>query len=416
MLLLSISNLAGFAALMIFSLVGPKKKLILLVIVLAVGLAFLVKNHLRKVIILEYILALIVAVQLGFYIGNNINFSTKWKQLPDDISEATFSKKPNVYIIQPDGYANPSILKKEPYNIDNSEFESFLTENDFKIYPNFRSNYSNTITSNSSLFAMNHHYYKNPKPNTKEPYGLRKSISDNNAVLSIFNNNNYKTSLIIESSYLIVNRPKMAYDYSSIDYDELSFLSRGFDLSKNSLKQMQRAIEENKNQSNFYFIEKILPGHISVSKNNSKGKDEERKTYMEKIGKANVWLQEIITLITREDPNSLIVIVADHGGFVGLNATSERYKKITDQDLINSIFTSMLAIKWPNNEAPHFDGELKTNVNLFRILFSYLAENDTYLNYLEKDKSFLIVGEDAPFGVYEVIDGNGAVVFNKVSF
>lgn len=415
-LLLTLSNLVGFAAFITFSMVGPKKKLILLIVILSIGLAFLLKKHLSKVLLVEYLLAIIVGVQLTHYVTNNINFSSEWKQLPDDISEATFTKKPNVYIIQPDGYANPSSLKKEPYNIDNSNFERFLTENDFKIYPNFRSNYSNTITSNSSLFAMKHHYYKNPKPNSNEPFGLRKSIASNNAVVSIFNNNNYKTSLIIESPYVIVNRPTLGYDYCSISYKELSFLSRGFDMVVNSLDEMEMVLEENKNQINFYFIEKIIPGHISVTKNQSKGKEEERKIYIEDFENANLWLREMITLITENDPSALVIIIADHGGYVGLNYTGERRKKITDPELINSMFTSMLAIKWPNNEAPSFDGELKTNVNLFRVLFSYLAENDAYLNHLENDDSFLIVTEDAPFGVYKVIDGNGNIVFKNISF
>ena len=59
---------------------------------------------------------------------------------------------------------------------------------------------------------------------------------------------------------------------------------------------------------------------------------------------------------------------------------------------------------------------MKTNVNLFRVLFSYLAEDKTYLNNYEKDESFLIVDEDAPFGVYKVIDENGKVDFKKVDF
>tara|TARA_R110000823_G_scaffold315579_1_gene448321 strand:+ start:104259 stop:105722 length:1464 start_codon:yes stop_codon:yes gene_type:complete len=415
-LLLTFSNVVGFAALLTYSIIGPVKKIILLVMILMFGFSFLLKKHLNKVIILEYILALIVAIQLAVYVGNNINLSSGWKQLPDNISEVTFKKRPNVYIIQPDGYANANTLKSEPYHIDNSNFESFLIEKDFKIYPNFRSNYTNTITSNSSMFAMKHHYYKNPKGNTKEAYGLRKSIASNNVVVSVFNKNNYKTSLIIEFPYIIVNRPTLGYDYCSIPYKELSFLSRGFDMAVNSLDEMKKAIKENKNQANFYFIEKILPGHISVTKNQSKGKEEERKVYVENFEKANLWLREMIALITKNDPSALVVIVADHGGYVGLNYTSERHKKITDPKLINSIFASTLAIKWPDNETPRFDDKLKTNVNLFRVLFSYLAEDKTYLNNYEKDESFLIVDEDAPFGVYKVIDENGKVDFKKVDF
>ncbi len=413
-LLLSISNIVGFASLLTFSILGPKKKLILLVIILVFGLAFLLKKHLKKVVLLQYILALIVAFQLGFYIVNNLNFSTAWKQLPDNIEEASFKKKPNVYIIQPDGYANAGTLKGPPYNFDNSAFENFLTEKNFKIYPNFRSNYSNTVTSNSSMFAMKHHYYKNPKPSSREAHGLRKSIAGNNAVISIFNNNNYKTSLLIESPYIIVNRPKLAYDYCSIPYSELSYLSRGFDMNVDVTVELEKAIKANKNESNFYFVEKILPGHIPVPKSESEGKEIERENYLDNLEKANVWLTQMVNLITENDPSALVVIVADHGGYVGFNYTGELKRKVTDPSLVNSIFASTLAIRWPNNEVPEFDSKLKTNVNLFRVLISYLSQNETYLLPKEKDASFLIVEEDTPFGVYKVIEGNGGITFEKV--
>ncbi len=413
-LLLTISNIVGFASLLTFSILGPKKKLILLVIVLVFGLAFLLKKHLKKVVLLQYLLALIVAIQLGFYIVNNLNFSTEWKQLPDTITEATFKKKPNVYIIQPDGYANASTLKNAPYNFDNSEFEGFLKENNFKIYPNFRSNYSNTVTTNSSMFAMKHHYYKNPKPSSREAHGLRKSIASNNAVVSVFNNNGYKTSLLIESPYIIVNRPELGYDYSSIPYSELSYLSRGFDMNVDVYVELEKAIKTNKNGPNFYFVEKILPGHIPVPKSESEGKEKERERYIANLEKANVWLEQMVSLITKNDPSALIVIVADHGGYVGFNYTGELKRKVTDASLINSIFASTLAIRWPNNEVPDFDTKLKTNVNLFRIIFSYLSKNETYLQHLEKDASFLIVEEDTPFGVYKVIDEDSGFSFDKV--
>ena len=74
----------------------------------------------------------------------------------------------------------------------------------------------------------------------------------------------------------------------------------------------------------------------------------------------------------------------------------------------------MLAIKWPDDQAPEFDNELRSNVNLFRVLISYLSEDPSYLDHLEADSSFLIINEGAPFGVYEVIDDSGAAVFNII--
>jgi hypothetical protein len=77
------------------------------------------------------------------------------------------------------------------------------------------------------------------------------------------------------------------------------------------------------------------------------------------------------------------------------------------------VFSSALAIKWPNNDVPEYDDRLKSSVNLFRVLFSYLSEEDSYLQHLQEDKSYLIIEEGAPNGVYEVIDEAGAVNFEE---
>ena len=74
----------------------------------------------------------------------------------------------------------------------------------------------------------------------------------------------------------------------------------------------------------------------------------------------------------------------------------------------------MLAIKWPNGEAPEMDSKLKSCVNVFRVLFSYLGNDQKYLQHLEKDGSYLIIKEGAEPGVYEYIDDSGNIVFKKV--
>ena len=59
--------------------------------------------------------------------------------------------------------------------------------------------------------------------------------------------------------------------------------------------------------------------------------------------------------------------------------------------------------------------ELKTNVNLFRILIAYLSGNETLLKHKEPDKSYIVIKEGAPFGVYEYIDDDYKNTFKKYS-
>lgn len=411
--LLAVLNFCFFTFLLVYSIYGFKKKILAFAIILAFILGICFYKYLRKIIVFQYLLAFIMLVNFSQSLYGYLTYSSLWQEQPDTIESVVFKKKPNIYLIQPDGYANFSELKGRNYNFDNTDFETFLTNNSFKLYDGFRSNYYSTLSSNSSLFTMKHHYYYNARSYKNELYNSREIIAGKNPVISVFKNNNYKTFLLLEHPYLLVNRPEIGYDYCNIDYKELSFLSKGFDIDRDLVDDLETVInDQNNKEGNFYFIEKIAPGHVAVFDSTNSKKEEERIKYLNKLKEANIWLKEIIQLILNKDNNCVIIIAADHGGFVGFNSTSEVKTKVTNKDLVNSIFTSALAIKWPNLP-PTYQTELKTPVNLFRILFSYLSEEDVYLEYLQDDKSFIPIKEKETVSVYEYINEKGETVFNK---
>jgi hypothetical protein len=411
--LIPVLNFTFFTLLLYVNTNGiSKKKIGLLFVFIAGFLALLTYKHFKKIVILQFILGIIVIPSLISKISGFVSYSSKWTQQPDAIEEVVFKNTPNIYVIQVDGYANFSELDKGHYNFDNSAFNAYLSDNDFKKYYNYRSNYFSTLSSNSSFFSMKHHYYNSPNKSQTELYNSRDIIVGENPVLSILKKNNYKTNLILEFSYLLVNRPKLAYDYCNIDYSNLSYFSRGFEKQYDIIADLETAYKNNKDTSNFYFIEKISPSHVSTSEYGTDSK-EEREIYLNRLQETNVWLKNIIKTIDTNDKNALIVISADHGGFVGLNSTSEARTKQYDSEIIKSVFTSMLAIRWPS-EAPKFDSKFKTPVNLFRILFAHLAENESYLKDLQEDKSYMVIKKGAPFAVYELINEKGEVVFNKL--
>lgn len=56
----------------------------------------------------------------------------------------------------------------------------------------------------------------------------------------------------------------------------------------------------------------------------------------------------------------------------------------------------------------NYDAQLKTSINLFRVLFSVLSENKEYLKYLEDDSSYNLNYENPYYNsVYQAIDGKG---------
>ncbi len=407
-----ILNFCFFAFFVVLSTYGKSGKVLSLTLVIACLLGILLYRHFRKIVVFQFLLVLLIVPKLIPEIYGSIAYSDNWIEQPDGIESAVFKKRPNIYIIQPDGYANFNVLKEAPYSFDNSKFETFLTEKGFKTYNGYRSNYYTTLSSNSSLFAMKHHYYHNTKYFRKELMNSRDIIAGNNPVVSIFKRNDYKTFLMLETPYLLANRPKLYFDHCNIDYDEIPYLTRGFEFKKDLKQGIKRAIAENEGSSNFYFIEKLIPGHITTEISRSVGKDKERTDYLGQIQKANIWLMDIVNLISENDSNALIVILADHGGGVGLEAMRECRIRQKDANLYASVFASVLAIKWPN-ELPEFNDKFLSSVNFFRLLFTYLSEDGTYLNHLQEDASYVPIDAGAPAGIYEVIDNEGNMVFIK---
>jgi len=408
-------NFLNFIVLIIISTYGFQKKIIAIALIFAFGLMFLVYKQIKKIVLLQLLMSIIVIISLLPKLYSILNHSNEWLSLPDDIEHAVFLNKPNVYVIQPDGYVNFSELKKGYYNVKNNEIEYFLKDNDFDFYPDFRSNYYSTLTSNASMFAMKHHYYLKPKFKGDIYYDYGKTIAGKNSVLNVFNNNDYKTFLLLDYSYVLVNKPKIGFDFCNFSYSEISPMANSYSKKKDLLEDLKTSILKNKNTHNFYFIEKILPSHVQNYNRDSDGKTREGELYLDRLDEVNQWLEKMVNLIIELDKNSLIVIVSDHGGFVGYKSMEEAKTKTDEKSLIYSSFSAIMAIKWPDNIKTNFENKLKTNVNLFRILISCLSENEDYLNNLEADKSYMIIDKSAPGGVYELIDENYNTLFKKIN-
>jgi hypothetical protein len=391
---------------------GLQKKLIVLIFVISIVFAFFLYKHLKKVIVIQFLLAIIGVYTLVPTVISQLNYSDEWMNQPDDIENAVFTKKPNVYVIQPDGYVNFSELKKGYYNYDNSEFESFLAENNFTNYPNFRSNYASTLASNSATFAMKQHYY-NRGTSFSEAINARNVLITSNPVLDLFKKNGYLTHFLAQKPYLLLNKPKIGYDKSNFTLDDVPYIGTGLGAPQDLLPPLKQYMEEDPGSPKFYFMEIFNPGHIHNRKADSQGMAAERDLWLEGLEWANTVLKEIVSQIKVNDPNALIIIMADHGGFVGLNYSKEIYYKTQDRDIIYSIFSSQLSVHWPEGEAPAVDKSVSTAVNLFRVVFSYLCDDTSFVEHLQDDGSYVILNKDAPQGIYQYIDDNGNIVFEK---
>lgn len=387
-----------------------KKKITVGLFVLACVAGYFLWKHSKKLLVIQAILGVIGLVTFITKPIEALAYDDSWKAQPDAITQVQFSSTPNVYFIQPDGYVNFSELYKGHYKIQDSTLQQFLEAQDFALYPDFRSNYASTLTSNSATFMMKHHYYD--KGLSLETYNARNTIVSDNPVLTIFKNNGYKTHFLTELPYLLLNRPEMGYDYCNISYHDVAYLGTGLGKPVDIFAPLEQSLQEAILTPKFFFIEIFNPGHIHGNKSASLGIEGERNLWIESMQTANQRVIKTITTIKVQDPNALIVIMADHGGYVGMEYTGEIYKKTQERDLLYSVFSSNLAIHWPDGQK-RGEAYLKSAVNVFRVLFSYLGNDKKLLEHTEDNASYVVIKEDAPQGVYQCIDNEGNIVFIK---
>ncbi len=411
---LSVINIIVFSGLISILVFLSNKKTFVLVVFLAGLLGLLVYKHLGKIVILQLLLAVMSFVSFIPRVIFMVNYNDDWTLVEDNILDTRFKKTPNIYVIQPDGYTNFAELREEPYNYNDTRFEEWLTRNDFVNYTNFRSNYYSTLTSNSSMFAMKHHYYSNTFRGNLKTYGSQEIIvGDNNNVLKILKNNAYTSHLITDNSFFLVNRKLSGFDYCNIDQSKVKLYDSGGVRGADIVSDFETLLKNTSTRNNFYFIEKTIPSHVTYAKSYSTGVEGERELYLERLEVANDWLKELINIINTYDDNAMIVIIADHGGYVGLSYMLEVERKQLSELEAISVFSSLLSIKWPDGDVPE-DLSFRSNVNLFRTIFSYLSDDPSLLNYKEEDKSFIPLYDGSRADFFECINEDYEVQYRKL--
>lgn len=391
-----------------FNYILFSKKIAFTAIVLAACmLSFFLRNYYKLLVLLLFLMCAFNIWPLATNIMQALNVSCEWAKQPDGIENIALKHKPNIYYIQPDGYTSFDNLRDSIHNFDNSSYEAFLNDNGFTLYRDYRSNYASTLLSNSAMFAMKHHY----DGKGIEQFLARDIIMGDNPVLRILKNNGYQTFFITESPYLTINRPELGYDETNIPYGEIPYIGDSSGLVKDAFADLKLHMKQEVKGSKFYFIEKFTPSHIYNNKPHSRGVEQEKKEYLKRIAEANTWLKNVVSHIVKNDPDAMIIIGADHGGFAGYAYMSEAFEKRTANPLLaRSIFGAQLAIKW-NKRPDGYNAALDSSVNLFRVVFASLAEDKKYLDNIQDNSSYITL--ESPKGLYRYIDSNGKTVFEK---
>jgi len=385
-----------------------QKKILLAILVVTVLLSLKLHDRFRKLAILIGVMALLpfLTIFLKLYQQNK---SVPWIELAADIKDIQLVEKPNIYMIQPDGYVNQTMMKGPLYK-HKTQFFDWLHAKDFILYDSFRSNYPASIPSNASMFTMQHHYFGEVIfSEISIPMG-REMISGQNTANYVLQQNGYQTYFLAQDEYFQQNLQFGDFSFYNITKENIPFFSKGDEHIRVLQDDLRNVLQNNTTSHKFVFIEKLLPHHIHYV-NQENQIEVERLDYIEKIEEVNDWLKETISMIETADPNALIVILADHGGWVGMTSYPDMFTT-EDEGKINSIFSNIAAVKWNGYLQEGYDDELRSNVNLFRVLFANLAKNDSYLQQMEDNSSYNLHRESSfRNSVYKVLDDQGNITF-----
>jgi len=408
-------NLVMFSGLIAMLIFLGNKKFIAVVIFCAALVSFLAYKYLKKIIVIQFLLAVLGVITLIPRLWFMVQYNADWTEISSELQNIELKHKPNIYVIQPDGYANFSHLSEPPYSFDNSAFESYLSNQGFVNHPNYRSNYYSTLTSNAALFSMKHHYYQNTYPGNLKTMGAQEVVvGPYNNTLNILKNNGYTSHFITDNSYFLINGKQTAFDHCNIERKQVKIYDTGPVRGADIIPDFDAAMANLPKGANFVFIEKTIPSHVTHEKGYTLGVAGERDAYLNRLEQANEWLTSLIEIINKYDDNPMIILVADHGGYVGLQYVQEvETRKINPEETVSS-FTSMLTIKWPKGYTPRHTN-IESSVNMFRTIFAELGNNDSILETEEPNTSYIPL-YDSFFGAhfYECIDEDYNVVFEKI--
>ncbi len=391
---------------------GWRWKGLILVALLSIISALFLGKHYKKFVVLLGLMVVLALYNFGYFYIERVSSWKEWTST-QDFESFVFKNKPNIYLIQPDGFISKKTAQNSLYEWENKSFYDQLESKGLEINYDYRSNYPTTLSSNTALFTGQHHYYDYGNMEG-ELFHARSIIMGENATLNALKSNGYTLNAVLEHSYLLLNHPKTAYDNLNVNQEDLHIMP-DYELYKDVEKDLYDMIKLDKSEPQFYFLEFLQPGHIPTSSTNTGAIEEERVNYLQSLNAVTPTLDNLINMIVQSDPQGIIIVAADHGGFVGFESTEQAYEKpVQDLELKQSLFNPLLAIKAPSDFKPYREN-IKSSIGVFPNLFAYLAGKAVPQDTLD-NSSYIFIKEGDARGVYKYFNTDGEPVTEKVPF
>lgn len=375
----------------------------LVLTLLAVGILFIASLFFLNTKILSIGITIFFAVTLalGMY-----NFGHLQKNKINNLfilPAIELNYKPNIYLIVCESYNDLSVMN-DKYGISTKKFENYLNSRIFFIHDNVYSNGDYTLATLLNLVTMNSRVVSYGKADTSQ---LGREIIGGalgNNLFKILKGNGYSTTFMMHGDNYFFEKKGEFLDFSDVKETKLidKVLAPLFD-SNSLLRKVREKYSENetRNQqkSDIQIIEDFLQNKalnpqffmtkIGADHTPSVGYDYQKREEWVTSGKYQLLVEssmkrltQIIDKIIESDPDSMIIMIGDHGSWrlrgidEGAQNIEDLKKRLTQieetfKDYVEDKFYIFCAIHYPNTVLP-IKGNI-TPANLFNLLFTELA-------------------------------------------
>jgi hypothetical protein len=391
----------------------------------SIGISFLIKTkkNLKNLTNFANIISLIIIVVLlanitVFSLENNR--SVNINNVEFDFKNNEIKSLPDIYFIILDGYPGNESLKTVN-NYDNQEFLNNLKNHGFSIHEKSYANYAHTYLSLPSILNMKYLHSLVDEHGSKNDQLFLHAIGSNNEVMTFAKSIGYET-ISLDSGWGFTSDMKTAdlklcnnnkifgseFLVSWIKNSMLSIIYVNI-FGTGQLEQRLCILEElptikkYTDEPKFVFAHLFMPhppyffgpnGEIRSLENidpNLETKDNLNKdAFMDQLEFLNKKVIEIVEQLLDTEKQPIIIIISDHGTAFLLDDDPKNWITPTDE-MIKERMDTITFIFLPDKVENIFL-EIKTPVNIFRILFNHYFETNYEIleerMYFANDQSY----------------------------
>ena len=382
-----------------------------LYLIISFGVLYLLYLFNKKIAYFAVIFFMIsgVTIQLANYSFKNLlkietNDSKKLKNFLTNKENAIIKRK-NIYILIYESYAGLETLNY--YGFDNTEHIEFLEKKGFKIYHGIYSIGSVSLDTTSRILEIEGEISKHPRYYT----------SGNAFALNIFKANQYKTISLFPSPYYFGGYPiSWSESYPKSDVKKIgskmiteSIFSGHFrfdifnkDFSYEKYLQLKKNYLTSIKNPSFFYTHNNFPGH---SEKSGKCRTNEKEIYFTGLKKANIEMKTDVSDILKNDPNSIIVLLGDHGPYITKNCKDLRKYDINTIDKydLQDRYGTFLSIHWPK-DISYVEQNIMITQDIVPAILSNITKNKNLFNELKIERRFFDRFENQVAGI-NVING-----------